>query len=600
MVLARKHIQRLWYPLPGQGGGIPSRAESALSQREFQTRMPAEFWRELVDRVAVEAPDTLLLAEAFWLLEGYFVRTLGMHRVYNSAFMHMLRDEKNAQYRSVIRETVAFDPEILKRYVNFMNNPDERTAIDQFGDGDKYFGVATLLATLPGLPMLGHGQVEGFGEKYGMEYRRAMLDERPRDDLVARHDREIFPLLRERWRFADARDFRLLDAVVDGGAVDEDVFAYANRSGGARSLVVYRNRFTEGPVRIGGVGAALGVADEPDRWLILHDRRSGLDFLRSARDVHDRGLELDLHAYQCHVFLDPTEVDDTPSRDWARLAWRLGLSGVPDAFAALEDQLLEPVRAAVAAAIRAELVRHVAGAALTADIAVGDPLLDRAAADLEAGVARVADASSGIPTADDTEHGPVAPRQRLVRLVAAVRAGRAAAGAPHERALAAWAGTSRDRWLVLVGWVAAEALGGERTYGSWRVGEAIRVAGRELGLDETAAGRVVDLVGALGAIPVGALAGTAEGSVPGAWFEREPVRVASGWHEWEGDAYVVKEAWEELVEALGARELVAQPEAGAAPIDPFLAADALRTRVAEDGFRMPRPGPRAPAGPAIG
>jgi len=33
-------------------------------------------------------------------MEGYFVRTLGMHRVYNSAFMNMLRDEENANYRS--------------------------------------------------------------------------------------------------------------------------------------------------------------------------------------------------------------------------------------------------------------------------------------------------------------------------------------------------------------------------------------------------------------------------------------------------------------------------------------------------------------------
>ena len=31
---------------------------------------------------------------------GYFVRTLGMHRVYNSAFMNMLRDEENAKYRT--------------------------------------------------------------------------------------------------------------------------------------------------------------------------------------------------------------------------------------------------------------------------------------------------------------------------------------------------------------------------------------------------------------------------------------------------------------------------------------------------------------------
>ena len=69
----------------------------AMSQADFDARMPVEFWREVVDRVAAEVPGTLLLAEAFWMLEGYFVRTLGMHRVYNSAFMHMLRDEDGAE-----------------------------------------------------------------------------------------------------------------------------------------------------------------------------------------------------------------------------------------------------------------------------------------------------------------------------------------------------------------------------------------------------------------------------------------------------------------------------------------------------------------------
>jgi hypothetical protein len=93
MVLARRHIQRLWYPQPGHEAGIPSRSAAAIPADELRRLMPQEFWREVVDRVAAEVPDTLLLAEAFWLMEGYFVRTLGMHRVYNSAFMHMLRDE---------------------------------------------------------------------------------------------------------------------------------------------------------------------------------------------------------------------------------------------------------------------------------------------------------------------------------------------------------------------------------------------------------------------------------------------------------------------------------------------------------------------------
>ena len=73
-------------------------------------------------------------------MEGYFVRTLGMHRVYNSAFMVLLREEDNATYRRVMRDTLEFDPQILGRFVNFMTNPDEKTASEQFGTGDKHFG----------------------------------------------------------------------------------------------------------------------------------------------------------------------------------------------------------------------------------------------------------------------------------------------------------------------------------------------------------------------------------------------------------------------------------------------------------------------------
>ncbi len=82
-------------------------------------------------------------------MEGYFVRTLGMHRVYNSAFMHMMRDEDNAKYRQVMKNTLEFDPQIMKRYVNFMNNPDEKTrhrAVWRWGYSIS--GVATMMSTL--------------------------------------------------------------------------------------------------------------------------------------------------------------------------------------------------------------------------------------------------------------------------------------------------------------------------------------------------------------------------------------------------------------------------------------------------------------------
>ena len=366
MTLAKRHIQRLWYPEPGSAGAIPSRAEYSMSKREFDRAMPEEFWREVVDRVAAEAPDTLLLAEAFWLMEGYFVRTLGMHRVYNSAFMNMMRDEKNAEYRLVIRNTLEFDPQILKRYVSFMNNPDEKTAVDQFGKGDKYFGVATLLATMPGLPMFGHGQVEGLAERYGMEYRRAYVDETPDQELIARHEREIFPLLHRRRLFAEVENFALYDFVTDDGAVNEDVFAYSNVRDGERSLIVFHNRFgeTRGRLRTAAVTGRsladeLGLSGGADDYLVMRDERTGLSYLRSQRELADEGLRLELHAYSCQVYLDLHAVHDTDGR-LGRLARWLAGRGVPSLEEAMRDMELAPLHDALRAGDRESVAREAA------------------------------------------------------------------------------------------------------------------------------------------------------------------------------------------------------------------------------------------------
>jgi glycosidase len=343
MTLAKKHIQRLWFPEPGTGGAIPSRAACGMTKSEFDAAIPQEFWREVVDRVAAEVPDTLLLAEAFWLMEGYFVRTLGMHRVYNSAFMHMLRDEDNAKYRMAIKNTLEFDPQILKRYVNFMNNPDEKTAVEQFGNGDKYFGIATMLSTLPGLPMFGHGQVEGFREKYGMEFRRAKMDEQPDEGLVRGHEWKISPLLHRRYLFAGVEQFLLYDFFTLNGAVDENVFAYSNcfddpATGQVqRGLVVYHNKFrdTRGWIRMSAAylengklhrkslaeGLRLGKG-----YAIFKDYVSQLEYIRPCRELAENGIFVDLGAYQCHVFMDWRFVG---GEQWKAINDSLNGAGVP-------------------------------------------------------------------------------------------------------------------------------------------------------------------------------------------------------------------------------------------------------------------------------
>ncbi|MCL2804744.1 MAG: alpha-amylase family glycosyl hydrolase [Treponema sp.] len=364
MTLAKRHIQRLWFPAPGTGGAIASRAEHAISTEEFNRRIPNEFWREVVDRCASEAPNTLLLAEAFWMMEGYFVRTLGMHRVYNSAFMNMLKNEENDKYRATIKNTMEFDPEILKRFVNFMNNPDEDTAVAQFGKGDKYFGISTLLVTMPGLPMFGHGQIEGFEEKYGMEYRRSYKDEKPDGYLIDRHEREIFPLMKRRSLFSGSSNFRIYDLYCNN-SVNENVFAYSNRAWingrDEKALVFYNNSYYETsgwiktsdpaiPLEGGGtcrdsLSEALAIHGESLYFTLLREQVSNLWFIRSSKAICEDGFFVGLKGYETQVFLDIYEVKDIADTGgynsrWARLNNDLNGRGIQDPQAAVKDIFL--------------------------------------------------------------------------------------------------------------------------------------------------------------------------------------------------------------------------------------------------------------------
>lgn len=360
MTLAKRHFHRLWFPPPGLGGDIPSRSEHGLDAEEFNSIMPEEFWRQVVDRIAQELPDTLLLAEAFWLMEGYFVRTLGMHRVYNSAFMNMLKDEENSKYRLTIRNVLEFSPEILRRFVNFMNNPDEKTAVEQFGKGDKYLGICLMMATMPGLPMFGHGQIEGFAEKYGMEYRKAYWDESVDQDLVNRHIGQIFPFLRKRYLYSGVENFAFYDFFTPEGHVNEDVFAYSNRAGNERAIILYNNslRSTSGWIRIStpiNMGSqdetdlqsrslvqALNLRTESNVYYLLRDHRDSLQYIRSGRQLADEGLFVQLPGYQYQAFIDLEEILDSDGT-WGQLAARLSGSGAPDLKIARKEMILSPI-----------------------------------------------------------------------------------------------------------------------------------------------------------------------------------------------------------------------------------------------------------------
>jgi hypothetical protein len=225
------------------------------------------------------------------------------------------------------------------------------------------------MATMPGLPMFGHGQIEGFHEKYGMEYKRSYWNEEPDGHLVWLHEQRIFPLLRRRWLFSGSENFVLYDFYA-GESVDENVFAYSNRVGGQRGLVLYHNRYaaTAGWIRESAAFAvksdgdatelrrttlseALELVDDDRVYYAFRDHTLDLVFLRNSRELATQGLYAELGEYELHVFTDFREITDDAAGSWGKLCTALNGRGVAD----LEDELKQLQYADVNSAFRAVL-----------------------------------------------------------------------------------------------------------------------------------------------------------------------------------------------------------------------------------------------------
>ncbi|HMN59730.1 MAG TPA: alpha-amylase, partial [Anaerolinea sp.] len=528
MTLAKRHYQRLWFPEPGGGGAIPSRAEHGITKEEFNAAFPQEFWREVVDRVAQEAPDTLLLAEAFWLMEGYFVRTLGMHRVYNSAFMNMLRNEENAKYRTLIKNTLEFEPDILKRYVNFMNNPDERTAVDQFGKGDKYFGICVLMATLPGLPMFGHGQFEGYAEKYGMEFRKPLWEEYPDPYLVERHHREVSPLLHRRALFANMENFLLYDFFTESGAVDENVLAYSNGQGNERALVIVHNRFAETsgwlrnscaflvktagadrPLVQRSLAEGLGIHGQEGWFTIARDQASGLEHIFSSQELVNNGLRFSLGAYEYHAFLDFRQVQDDPYGSYRQLNAYLAGRGVPNIEEAMHELVVQPVLNPFREIANPGFLNYLeTNRLLKAGQDVPPALLDEATQkyiNLLNGAVYLTGIQANVPQLATELRGSLQAALALPVLAQKFPMPGSKAYTAALKDLSAGLNADRARWLVLLGWLFVRGLGkvaDPKNYAGvsrswideWHLGSTLETAWRAAGLSEAAAARSAGLL----------------------------------------------------------------------------------------------------------
>jgi hypothetical protein len=192
-----------------------------------------------------------------------------------------------------------------------------------------------------------------------MEYKQAYWDETEDHYLIERHEREIFPLLKRRYLFSEVENFILYDLVGPDGHVIEDVFAFTNRFGDERALVLCNNRYDRsngwikyssassekngGSFRQFTLGEGLTLSPAATNYTIFRDQVTNLEYIRNNDDLLFHGLYVELDGFKYHVFLDFREIQDNEYGHYSQLAAYLGGRGVPSIDVALKETFLTPV-----------------------------------------------------------------------------------------------------------------------------------------------------------------------------------------------------------------------------------------------------------------
>jgi hypothetical protein len=175
------------------------------------------------------------------------------------------------------------------------------------------------------------------------------------------------------------------------------VFAYSNRAGQERALVVYHNKYADArgwirtsaayAVKTGedgdralvqkSLGEGLGLHHQDDWFCIFRDHVSGLEYIRSSKELWEKGLYVELGAYKYHVFLDFREVQDNECHHYAHLAAYLSGRGVPSIEEALRETFLQPIHRAFKELVNAATFQRL----MDARLAEPDGRLDQALLD---------------------------------------------------------------------------------------------------------------------------------------------------------------------------------------------------------------------------
>ena len=130
--------------------------------------------------------------------------------------------------------------------------------------------------------------------------------------------------------------------------MDENVFAYSNRHGDELGLIIYHNRFadTRGWIKTSAAYLDKGSGDLRQKslaeglslpfegFVIFKDYVTHLEYIHSCAELWEKGLYVELNAYQCRALMDFRFVE---SSEWEMVNNALNGAGVESMQAKFDE-----------------------------------------------------------------------------------------------------------------------------------------------------------------------------------------------------------------------------------------------------------------------
>ncbi|MFX1340218.1 MAG: alpha-amylase family glycosyl hydrolase [Promethearchaeota archaeon] len=131
-----------------------------------------EFWVEVIEAVRNKSPSFKFLAEVYWDME-WELQQQGFDFCYDKRLYDRMIHDK----ASFIREHLKAEWDYQTKLVRFIENHDEKRAIEVFGE-KKSKAAAVIALTLPGARLVHEGQVYGYTIKLPIQLGRRFLEEK--------------------------------------------------------------------------------------------------------------------------------------------------------------------------------------------------------------------------------------------------------------------------------------------------------------------------------------------------------------------------------------------------------------------------------------